>query len=169
MKTVAKIQNYIAEVKNHIVVLKGKLSTIKNYAVRTQSTLAEMIDILGFIIEYLKKNDRTADAEMIKMTKNEWIVLNVKNEKILVKCKNKNKEMNIRWSNVRDWHLFFVISNLLWYWCLSSLHYINSSLWSFLIIIISFHLDICSCFICHYEKLLLPACPYDVIVRQLYS
>ncbi len=71
MKAVAKIQNYIAEVKNHIVVLKGKLSTIKNYAVRTQSTLAEMIDILGFIIEYLKKNDRTADAEMIKMTKNE--------------------------------------------------------------------------------------------------
>ncbi len=71
MKAVAKIQNYIAEVKNHIVVLKEKLSTIKNYAVRTQSTLAEMIDILGFIIEYLKKNDRTADAEMIKMTKNE--------------------------------------------------------------------------------------------------
>jgi len=52
-----------------------------------------MIDILDFIVEYLRKNNRTIDAEMIKMTEDEWIVLNVKNERILVKCKNKNKEM----------------------------------------------------------------------------
>ena len=64
-----KIQNYIAEVKNCIIVLKEKLSNIKNYAVRIQNTFVEMINILNFIIEYLKENDRTADAEMIKMIK----------------------------------------------------------------------------------------------------
>jgi len=31
----------------------------------------KIIDILDFIIEYLRKNDRTADAEMIKMIKDE--------------------------------------------------------------------------------------------------
>jgi len=66
---VIKIQNYIAEVKNCIIVLKEKLSNIKNYAVRIQNTFVEMINILNFIIEYLKENDRTADAEMIKMIK----------------------------------------------------------------------------------------------------
>ncbi len=71
MKIVIKICNYIAEVKNHIVILKEKLSIVENYAVRTQSILAEMINILGFVIEYLRKNDRTTDAEMIEMTKNE--------------------------------------------------------------------------------------------------
>ncbi len=64
-----KIQNYIAEVKNCIIVLKEKLSNIKNYAVRIQNTFVEMINILNFIIEYLKENDRTADAEMIKIIK----------------------------------------------------------------------------------------------------
>jgi len=71
MKTVIKIQSYIAEVKNHIIILKEKLSIIKNYAVRTQSTLMKMIDILSFIVEYLRENDRTADAEIIKMMKDE--------------------------------------------------------------------------------------------------
>jgi len=66
---VIKIQNYIAEVKNCIIVLKEKLSNIKNYAVRIQNTFVEMINILNFIIEYLKENDRTADAEMIKIIK----------------------------------------------------------------------------------------------------
>ena len=66
-----KIQNYIAEVKNCIIILKEKLNIIENYAVRIQSILAEMIDILDFIIEYLKKNDRMTDAEMIKVTENE--------------------------------------------------------------------------------------------------
>ena len=88
-----KIWNYIAEVKNHIIILKEKLSTVENYAAGIKSILAEMIDILGFIVEYLRKNDRTADTETVKMTKNEWIALNVKNERILVKCKDKNEEM----------------------------------------------------------------------------
>ena len=29
----------------------------------------KMIDILDFIVEYLRKNDRMTDAEMIEMTK----------------------------------------------------------------------------------------------------
>ncbi len=71
MKTVIKIQNYIAEVKNCIVILKEKLSILKNYAVKTQSTFVKMIDISDFIVEYLRKNNRTIDAEMIKMTEDE--------------------------------------------------------------------------------------------------
>jgi len=71
MKTVIKIQSYIAEVKNCIIVLKEKLSIIKNYAVRTQSILMKIIDILDFIVEYLRKHDRMTDAEMIKMMKDE--------------------------------------------------------------------------------------------------
>jgi len=51
--------------------LKEKLSIIENYAVRIQSTLMKMIDILDFIVEYLRENDRTTDAEMIKMMKDE--------------------------------------------------------------------------------------------------
>jgi len=69
MKTVIKIQNYIAEVKNHIIILKEKLSTVENYTIKTQSILAEMINILSFIVEYLRENDRMTDAEMIKMIK----------------------------------------------------------------------------------------------------
>jgi len=71
MKTVTEIQNYIVKVKNCILILKGKLSTLKNYAVRTQSIFAEMINILSFIVEYLRKNDRTTDTKMIKMIKDE--------------------------------------------------------------------------------------------------
>jgi len=56
-------------VKNYIIILKKKLNIIKNYAVKTQSTLMKMIDILDFIVEYLRKNDRMTDAEMIEMTK----------------------------------------------------------------------------------------------------
>ncbi len=93
MKTVIKIWNYIAEVKNCIIILKEKLNILKNYAAETQSTFVEMINILDFIIEYLRKNDRITDVKMIKMIKDEWIALNMKNERILVKCKNKNKEM----------------------------------------------------------------------------
>jgi len=56
-------------VKNCIIVLKKKLSIIENYAMRTQGILMKMINILGFIVEYLRKNGRTADAEMIKVVK----------------------------------------------------------------------------------------------------
>jgi len=80
-------------VKNYIIVLKEKLSIVKNYAVRIQSIFVKMINISDFIVEYLRKNDRTADTEMIEMTEDEWIALNVKNERILMKCKNKNEEM----------------------------------------------------------------------------
>jgi len=31
----------------------------------------KMINILSFIVEYLRKNDRTVDTEMIKMTEDE--------------------------------------------------------------------------------------------------
>ncbi len=92
MKTVIKIWSYITEVNNYIIVLKEKLSIIENYVVRTQSILTEMINILDFIVKYLKENGRTADAKMIKMIKDEWIVLNMKNERILMKCKNKNEQ-----------------------------------------------------------------------------
>ncbi len=71
MKTVTEIWNYIVEVKNCIVVLKEKLSIVKNYAVKTQSIFVKMINILNFIVKYLRKNDRTVDAEMIKMMKDE--------------------------------------------------------------------------------------------------
>ncbi len=57
--------------KNYIIILKEKLSTIKNYAAEIQSILIEMIDILDFIIEYLRENDRTIDAEMIKIIEDE--------------------------------------------------------------------------------------------------
>jgi len=56
-------------VKNCIIVLKKKLSIIENYAMRTQSILMKMINILDFIVEYLRKNGRTADAEMIEVVK----------------------------------------------------------------------------------------------------
>jgi len=58
-------------VKNCIIVLKEKLSIIKDYAVRTQSIFMKMINILSFIIDYLRENDRTADADIIKMIKDE--------------------------------------------------------------------------------------------------
>ncbi len=92
MKTVTEIQSYIAEVKNYIIILKEKLNIIKNYAARTQSILAEMINILSFIVEYLRKNSRTADVDTVKIAEDEWIVLNVKNERILMKCKGKNEQ-----------------------------------------------------------------------------
>ncbi len=89
IKTVIKIWSYIVEVKNHIIILKEKLSIIKNYAVRTQSIFVKIINILDFIVEYLRKNDRTVDADVIEIVKDRWIVLNMKNERILMKCKNK--------------------------------------------------------------------------------
>ncbi len=87
-----EIQSYIAEVKNYIIILKEKLNIIKNYAARTQSILVEMINILSFIVEYLRKNSRTADVDTVKIVEDEWIVLNVKNERILMKCKGKNEQ-----------------------------------------------------------------------------
>ncbi len=57
--------------KNCIIVLKEKLSIIENYAVRIQSIFVKIINILDFIVEYLRKNDRMTDAEMIKIMKNE--------------------------------------------------------------------------------------------------
>ncbi len=57
--------------KNYIIVLKEKLSIVKNYAVRIQSIFVKMINISDFIVEYLRKNDRTADTEMIEMTEDE--------------------------------------------------------------------------------------------------
>ena len=71
MKTVTEIQSYIVKVKNCIIILKEKLSIIENYAVRTQSILTKMINILGFIVEYLRKNSRMIDAEMIEVIKDE--------------------------------------------------------------------------------------------------
>jgi len=68
---VTEIQSYIVKVKNCIIILKEKLSIIENYAVRTQSILMKIIDILSFIVEYLRENSRMADAEMIKMMKDE--------------------------------------------------------------------------------------------------
>jgi len=38
---------------------------------RIQSTLIEIINISDFIVKYLRKNDRTIDAEIIKMIKDE--------------------------------------------------------------------------------------------------
>jgi len=58
-------------VKNCIIVLKEKLSIVENYAVRIQSIFVKIINILDFIVEYLRKNDRMTDAEMIKIMKNE--------------------------------------------------------------------------------------------------
>jgi len=58
-------------VKNCIVVLKEKLSIIENYVVGTQSILMKMINILSFIVKYLRKNGRMADVEMIEMMKDE--------------------------------------------------------------------------------------------------
>jgi len=49
--------------------LKEKLSIIKNYAVRTQSIFVKIINILDFIVEYLRKNDRTVDADVIEIVK----------------------------------------------------------------------------------------------------
>jgi len=51
--------------------LKEKLSIVKNYAAETQSILMKIIDILDFIVEYLRENNRMTDAEMIKMIKDE--------------------------------------------------------------------------------------------------
>ena len=48
--------------------MKEKLSIIENYAAETQSTLVKMINILNFIVEYLRKNDRMMNADMIEMT-----------------------------------------------------------------------------------------------------
>jgi len=93
MKTMTEIWSYIAEVKNCIIILKEKLSIIKNHIMKTQSILVKMINILNFIVEYLRKNDRMTDADMIKMMKDKWIMLNMKNKRILMKCKNKNKQM----------------------------------------------------------------------------
>jgi len=58
-------------VKNCIIILKEKLSIVENYAVRIQSIFVKIINILDFIVEYLRKNDRMTDAEMIKIIKNE--------------------------------------------------------------------------------------------------
>jgi len=58
-------------VKNCIIILKEKLSIIKNYAAETQSIFVKIINILSFIVEYLRKNDRTADVDVIKMIKDE--------------------------------------------------------------------------------------------------
>jgi len=58
-------------VKNHIIILKEKLNIVENYLVRTQSTFIEMINILDFIIKYLRKNDRMTDVEVIEMIKDE--------------------------------------------------------------------------------------------------
>jgi len=58
-------------VKNCIIILKEKLNILKNYAAETQSTFVEIINILDFIIEYLRKNDRITDVKMIKMIKDE--------------------------------------------------------------------------------------------------
>ncbi len=69
IKTVIKIWSYIVEVKNCIIILKEKLSIIKNYAVRTQSIFVKIINILDFIVEYLRKNDRTVDADVIEIVK----------------------------------------------------------------------------------------------------
>ncbi len=57
--------------KNCIIILKEKLSIIKNYAAETQSIFVKIINILSFIVEYLRKNDRTADVDVIKMIKDE--------------------------------------------------------------------------------------------------
>ncbi len=57
--------------KNHIIILKEKLNIVENYLVRTQSTFIEMINILDFIIKYLRKNDRMTDVEVIEMIKDE--------------------------------------------------------------------------------------------------
>jgi len=38
--------------------------------VKTQSIFVKIIDILSFIIEYLRKNDRMADADMIEAAEN---------------------------------------------------------------------------------------------------
>ncbi len=51
--------------------MKEKLSIIKNYAVRIQSIFVKMIKILGFIVKYLRKNDRMTDTDVIKTVKNE--------------------------------------------------------------------------------------------------
>jgi len=58
-------------VKNCIIILKEKLSIVEDYAVGIQSILVKMIDISGFIVEYLRENGRMTDAEMIEVTENE--------------------------------------------------------------------------------------------------
>ena len=55
--------------KNHIIVLKEKLSIIEDYAARIQSTLVEIINISSFIVKYLRKNDRMTDVDMIEVMK----------------------------------------------------------------------------------------------------
>jgi len=92
-EAVAEIRNYIAEVEDRIVVLKGKLGTVEDYAAGTQSTLAEVIDIPGSIVEYLRENGRTADAEAVEAAEDGWIAPDVENERTLVKRKGKDEEM----------------------------------------------------------------------------
>jgi len=58
-------------VKNYIIILKEKLSIIENYTVRIQSIFVKMINISDFIIEYLRKNDRITDVDMIEMIEDE--------------------------------------------------------------------------------------------------
>jgi len=58
-------------VKNYIIILKEKLSIIENYTVRIQSIFVKMINISDFIIEYLRKNDRMTDVDMIEMIEDE--------------------------------------------------------------------------------------------------
>ncbi len=57
--------------KNYIIILKEKLSIIENYTVRIQSIFVKMINISDFIIEYLRKNDRMTDVDMIEMIEDE--------------------------------------------------------------------------------------------------
>jgi len=47
------------------------MSTVENYVTGTQSILMKMINILSFIVKYLRKNDRTADAEVVKTAEDE--------------------------------------------------------------------------------------------------
>jgi len=58
-------------VKDCIIILKEKMSTVENYVTGTQSILMKMINILSFIVEYLRKNDRTVDAEVVKTAEDE--------------------------------------------------------------------------------------------------
>ena len=89
----ARLNEQIAEVEDRIVVLKGKLGTVEDYAAGTQSTLAEVIDIPGSIVEYLRENGRTADAEAVEAAEDGWIAPDVENERTLVKRKGKDEEM----------------------------------------------------------------------------
>lgn len=86
-EAVAELRRYIAELKDRIDILKGNLGSVEDYAAGTQSTLAEVINIPGSIVEYLRENGRMADADAVKEAEDEWIVLNVEGEKTLLKHK----------------------------------------------------------------------------------